>query len=244
VRLARGERSWSAVPRGLLAFLGAALIAHGVWRALGEAPSARARALPQAPRADVVAAASLNETQATALGMALYLQAFDNQPGVSIPYVNLDYANVRQWLALTLALDPLTQYPLMMASQLYGQAPDAVRQRAMCDFVHHAFLARPDARWRWLAHCAIMARHRLQDLPLALAYAQDIEQHAGKASSWARQMRIFLLADMGEVERATVLLGGLLAGNEITDPHEQHFLTERLNALRGAETSTAAPKSR
>jgi hypothetical protein len=49
---------------------------------------------------------------------------------------------------------------------------------------------------------------------------------------------------MGEVERATVLLGGLLAGNEITDPHEQHFLTERLNALRGAETSTAAPKSR
>ena len=241
-------RTWRDVPRGLLAALVLTLLAHGLMRAWEPPPRALAEDLPPPPGAAVLAAVSLNERQASALASALYLQAFDNQPGVSIPYIHLDYTRVMQWLRVALTLDPVTQYPMMMASQLYAQAPDPARQRVMCDFVHREFLVHPDARWRWLAHCAIMARHRLKDMALALAYAEDIARHAGKASSWARQMRIFLLADMGEAERATVLLGGLLAGNEIKDAREQHFLTERLNTLKGAEKSaeksTPAPKSR
>ena len=57
-------------------------------------------------------------------------------------------------------------------------------------------------------------------------------------------MRIFLLQDMGEVERATVLLGGLLAGNEVTDPKELHFLTEQLEKLKSVDKSTGPLKSR
>ena len=55
-------------------------------------------------------------------------------------------------------------------------------------------------------------------MPLALRYAQDITQYARGASDWARQMRIFILEDMGEVESAKILLGGLLASGEVTDP--------------------------
>jgi len=33
-------------------------------------------------------------------------------------------------------------------------------------------------------------------------------------------MRIFILEDMGELESATVLLGGLLASGEVADPRE------------------------
>ena len=73
----------------------------------------------------------------------------------------------------------------------------------------------------------------MKDLPLALRYAEDIARHAGKASGWARQMRIFLLEDMGEAERAAVLLGGLLANKEVSDPQELHFLTEQLEKLKG-----------
>jgi len=151
---------------------------------------------------------------------------------------------VRAWLDTALALDPAAQYPLMMASQLYGQVNDEARRRSMCEFVHRAFMERPDARWRWLAHCAVMARHRLKDMPLALRYAEDIASRAGKASAWARQMRIFLLEDMGEVERATVLLGGLLAGNEITDSKELHFLTGQLERLKNVGKSTSPSKFR
>lgn len=239
------ERALSAVSRGVMGLFAAALLLHGVLRGLEPAPVASAQALPEAPRHIALAALSLGETQVMALFTALYLQSFDNQPGISIPYVQLDYVRVSQWLGQILSLDTTTQYPLMMASQLYGQVPDAGRQRAMCEFVHREFLARPNARWRWLAHCAIMARHRLKDMPLALTYADSIAKHAGAASGWARQMRIFFLEDMGEAERAAVLLGGLLAGNEVTDPKEQHFLTERYQALKkSAENSTPAMKSR
>jgi hypothetical protein len=232
---AEGERRFDTVPRGLLALFVAALLMHAVLRHVEPRPSAVAAALPALPTHSAMLVASLGERQALAQGLMLYLQAFDNQPGVSVPFAALDYARVMAWLAAALRLDDHTQYPLMMASQLYGQVNDADRQRAMCEFVHRVFIEQPDQRWRWLAHCAIMARHRLKDMPLALRYAEDITQRAGQASSWARQMRIFLLADMGEVERAKVLLGGLLAGNEVRDAKEQHFLTEQLLRLQRLE---------
>ena len=113
----------------------------------------------------------------------------------------------------------------------------------MCDFVHRQFERDPDRRWRWLAHCAIMAKHRLSDPPLALAYADAITREARHASNWARQMRIFILEDLGEREAATVLLGGLLASGEVTDPREIHFLTERLKELQGDGKSSPATKN-
>ena len=82
----------------------------------------------------------------------LYLQAFDNQPGISIPFMQLDYPRVAQWLDASLDLDPLTQYPLLMASQLYAQVPDETRTRYMFEFVYRRFLEDPNRRWRWLAH--------------------------------------------------------------------------------------------
>jgi len=41
-----------------------------------------------------------------------------------------------------------------------------------------------------------------------------------------------------------VLLGGLLAGNEISDAKERRFLTERLQTLRSVEKSAKSSKSR
>jgi hypothetical protein len=236
-----GQRPVGAVPRRLWLAFAAALVTHATLRAVEPRPAASARALPAPPASSLLAGAGLGERQALSLWLTLYLQAFDNQPGVSVPFAALDYGRVTAWLAAALALDRNVQYPLMMASQLYGQVNDPARQRAMCEFVHRAFRERPDQRWRWLAHCAIMARHRLNDMPLALHYAEEIALRAGSASGWARQMRIFLLADMGEVERAKVLLGGLLAGGEIRDAKEARFLTERLNELTAAPAPSRRP---
>lgn len=241
--LFESARSYAAVPRWVLALFVSALILHGVLRYAEPRPSAAAAALPAPLAVPALRVLSLGDTQVLSQSLTLYLQAFDNQPGISLPFVTLDYARVSEWLNAALALDPAAQYPMMMASQLYGQVPDAARQRSMCAFVHHHFLRHPDARWRWLAHCAIMARHRLKDMPLALRYAEDITRHAGKASGWARQMRIFLLEDMGEAERAAILLGGLLAGNEVTDPKELHFLSEQLEKLKAARSSKTVEKS-
>lgn len=232
------------MPAATKTILVVALCAQIAWQALAPAPVARASALPFPPETASLRLVSLGEPIALAHSLALYLQAFDNQPGISIPYRELDYAAVEAWLTAALMLDPGGHYPLMMAAHLYSRVPDAAKQRRMLDFVHRAFLRDPDGRWRWLAHAAIVAKHRLKDMPLALRYAEEIALKAGSARGWARQMRIFILEDMGETEAATVLLGGLLASGEVSDPAEIRFLTERLKKLRSVEESSPVSKSR
>jgi hypothetical protein len=91
----------------------------------------------------------------------------------------------------------------------------------------------PDRRWPWLANAALIAKHQLKDLPLARKYAQAIRlQATGQdVPDWAKQMEIFILQDMNELESAKVLIGGLLHSGQITDPNEIRFLQEKLDAL-------------
>jgi hypothetical protein len=238
------ERALRAVPPAVAAFFAITFALQLFLHSLQPAPTARAEALPPAPEIAGLRAASFGEPVASAQMLLLYLQAFDNQPGISIPFRDLDYDRVTAWLDAGLRLDPQSGYALMMASQLYGQVPDANKQRVMCEFVHARFIEAPDQRWRWLAHCAIMAKHRLRDQALALRYATDITNRAGRASGWARQMQIFILEDMGETDSAKVLLGGLLANGEINDPSELHFLTERLQSLQNAGKTSSSSKFR
>lgn len=235
------QRQIGGVPRWVLALLVTAFCAQVTWHALQPPPNARAEALGAPPAPALLRLLALGEPIAAAQLLTLYLQAFDNQPGVSVPFLDLDYARVTAWLGTLLELDPVGQYPLLMASQIYSQVPDAAKQRRMCEFVRGEFDRDPDRRWRWLAHCAIMAKHRLGDTRLALSYAEAIAHGAKHASSWARQMRIFILEDLGELEAAKVLLGGLLASGEVTEPKEVHFLVERLKELEAAGKLSPLP---
>ncbi len=206
-------------------------------RAAVPPPVAHATDLMPAPSFGAARLLSLDEPVGLAGAFALRLQAFDNQPGISIPFAALDYVVLTGWLELMLALDPDARYPLLMASHLYSQVPDPARQRLMLDFVYRAFRHDPQRRWRWLAHAALVARHRLGDLALALEYARALKAHAGPTvPSWASQMAIFLLEDMGELEAAKIELGALLASGTIHDQQEARFLAQRLAELE-AKTS-------
>jgi hypothetical protein len=238
------ERAITTVPRWVLALLAAAFCLQITSQALQPAPAARPEALEMPPSLAALRVLALGEPIALAQLLTLHLQAFDYQPGVSIPFLELDYSRVTAWLETILALDPIGQYPLLLASHVYSQVPDAARQRRMCDFVHEQFAADPNRRWRWLAHCAIVAKHRLDDPRLPLSYAEAIARKASSASGWARQMRIFILEDLGEIEAAAVLLGGLLTSGEVADPREIHFLMQRLERMRNAGKSSQPSENR
>jgi hypothetical protein len=107
----------------------------------------------------------------------------------------------------------------------------------------------PNRRWPALAHAALLAKHRLKDLPLARRYAAAIDRHttARHAPLWARQMEIFILEDMNQLEAARVMLGGLLESGEIDDPAEARFLAQRLKELEArsaveSPTDLSAPR--
>ena len=87
-----------------------------------------------------------------------------------------------------------------------------------------------------------MAKHRLNDPALALEYARAISEHSPGAPAWARQMHIFVLEDMGELEAARILLGGLLTSGTVTDEHERLLLLESLERIKAAENSAGVTK--
>jgi hypothetical protein len=189
--------------------------------------------MPPAPSTGALHALALGDAHALAAAVVLYVQTFDDQPGHGVPFSTLDYLRIVEWLGRALELDPRTHYPLVLAASVYGQVADADRLRTMLAFVHDAFIQDPEGRWRWLAHAALLARHRLHDSLLALRYATDIAAHAPHAPGWTRQMHMLLLEDLGEYERARVLLGALLESGAVRDPAEARFLTGRLQALLG-----------
>jgi hypothetical protein len=227
------ERPISSVPKTAMALLIIALALQITWHRMTPARQPAAENLEQPPTLTTLRIASLAEPVALGKLLMLYVQAFDNQPGIRLPFQKLDYNNLQQWLGRILELDPAAQYPLLAASHLYADVPDEAKKRQMLEFIYRRFFDDPNRRWRSLAHAAFIARHKLKDLPLARKYAHAIRQYATDKSvpSWAQQMEIFLLEDMNELESAKILLGGLLASGQITDPHELKFLDERLNEM-------------
>ena len=218
---------------GLLAL---ALLAQVTFSSLTPRQRPQAADLAAPPSTRVITAASLGDPLAAAKVMNLVLQAHDNQPGISVPFVRLDYLQLQRWLNRILELDPTGPYPLMAASRLYGEVPDRQRQRLMLDFVHEKFHEDPNRRWPALAHAAHVARHGLKDLSLARTYAASLRREAtGPAvPAWVKQMEILLLADMNETEAARVLLGALLESGQVTDPAEARFLTSRMSEMSSA----------
>lgn len=225
-----------AVPRPVLALLALALALQLAWQAAAGPAPARARDLPPAPSAAALRLAALGEPLALSKLTMLYLQAHDEQAGVRIAWRDLDYANLAAWLGRALELDPRGQYPLLAASEVYGAVGDPARTRVMLEFVHASFAGDPDRRWPWLAHAALVARHRLHDLPLARRYARDIRLRATGAGvpPWARELELFVLEDMNELDSARALIGALLRDGLITDPNELRFLSDRLARLERA----------
>jgi hypothetical protein len=227
------DRPLSAVPWPIYLLMAVAVAVQLLFHAAQPRPVARADDLPQAPRVELLRVASLGEPVTFARVLMLWLQAFDYQSGISIRFMDLDPNRLVGWLGRILELDPKSRYPLLAASQMYADIPRADTQRIMSEFILAEFLKAPNQRWMWLGHIAIIAKHRLHDLPLALKYAKALARHATgpNVPTWAKQMSFTILEDMGELEAARLYIGGLLASGQVKTEQEINLLKERLEAL-------------
>jgi hypothetical protein len=232
-----GQRPISFVPKTALALLALGFALQIGWHFCMRTTQIKAEDLPPAPSLSSLNIASFGEQIALAKVLMLYVQSFDGQSGVDVPFRSLNYENLQAWLSRVLELDPPAQYPLFAAGRIYADGVSEAKQRQMFNFIYQQFLIDPDHRWPSLAYATVMTKHRLKDLPLARFYARAIRLNAtGKdVPNWAKQMEIFILQDMNELESAKVLLGGLLDSGQITDPHEAHFLQEKLTEMEQQE---------
>ena len=228
-----GQRPLAAVPRALSAALFAAIALQLAVHAGTPSAGVAAEDLPPPPREEILRLASFGEPAAMARMLMLYLQSFDLGGGNALPYQRLDYHRLVAWLEAILALDPRSQYPLFSAARLYAETPDPQRMRLMLDFVYREYFADPNRRWPWLAQAAILAKHRLGDLPLARRYAAAIPRHTTDPNIplWAKQMEVFILEDMGEIDAERIMIRDLVRSGRVTDPGELLLLKQRLEQL-------------
>ena len=226
------ERSISAVPRSVIFLLVFSLLVQIAWHAQQTKTEVKASDLSTAPSTEILQFFSFGDPLALSRLLMLRLQSFDYQPGISIPFLQLDYDKVVSWLNAIAELDPNSQYPLLAAARIYAKVLDPEKKRMMLEFVHKRFLLNPDVQWPAMAHAVFIAKHRLHDLDLALKYAKDIRIHVKRNDlySWVRQMELFVLEDMGDLESARILLGGFLESGIIENEREFRFLQKRLGA--------------
>lgn len=233
------DRPVRHVPKAVQLLLVLALALQLVWHSRQQTDVAQADDLPAPMSVSAYTLVSLNEPIAMSKLLNLWLQSFDNQPGISLSFHQLDYLRITRWLDTIMALDPEGHYPMLVAARVYGSVTDPARQRIMMDYIYNKFDEDPNRHWRWLAHAAITAKHNLKNMPLALKYARALAEKATgeQVPYWARDMQLILLEDMGEIEAAKVLVGALLESGKITDLYELHFLSEKIRELEEKSTN-------
>ncbi len=238
----RNERPVKDVPAHIIIILIIAFLCQITWSSSKPLSTINIKKLPEPPSQIESQLFGLGDSIAISKIFMLWLQAFDNQPGVSIPFKNLDYGRVINWLERILGLDPRAHYPLLAAGRIYGVVEDEGRKRLMLAFIYEQFAKDPNRRWPSMMHAIYVAKHRLKDYPLALKYAHAVAQEVSvdNIPSWVKQMEIYVLEDMGEIESAKILIGGLLESGAITDDHELQFLQDRLDRLE-RENDTDKP---
>lgn len=210
------------------------LLSNGLWYYTQQGRVAIMRNLPDVPPPHFMQIASMGEPAALARATMLWLQAFDNQAGVSIAFRQLDYARLQGWLDVVSKLDKNTVYPLMAASRIYTSVNDDERLESIMEYVYSHYHENPKKNWPWLAQVAVLAKHRLHDNDLALKYANALADSSRDVEipAWARQIQLVLLDEMGEQEALRILIGGLLVSGQVTDAQEQRFLELMLERMR------------
>lgn len=221
-------------PRWVSLLLAAGLALQIGWAIQRPPLRANAEDLPPPMAVATLRLATLGDPIPVARLLLIWLQGFDNQPGIYVPYRRLDYGRMREWLDQILTLDPRNQYPLYLASRIYAEVPDVPKKQMMIDWVHQRFYEDPGRRWPWLAHVAVITKHQLHDLPQAMIHCNALARLATTPSVpyWVRDMKLYLLRDMGELETAMILAGQLLASGKIGDPDEVRYLTQWIERLQ------------
>lgn len=227
-------RNISFVPRSVIFFLITSLFIQILWHHFFSEMQVTKKELPLASKPSYIELTTLGDAITASKFTMLWLQAFDNQPGISISLQDLNYDRVIDWLDVIIKLDNKTQYPLLAAIRFYAEVQNEKKQRKMIQFVTEKFLDKPNERWASMAHAVYMSKYRIKDINLALETAKLIRHHARAETVpyWAKQMEIFILEDMGELESAMILIGGLLESGELKDSRQRQFLGQRLKDIK------------
>ena len=162
--------------------------------------------------------------------LAIRLQLHDNQVGRHFRYSLIDYDLLVDWLDRLTEISPGTEYPMLLASRVYTATGDQQQLRQVLEFIERRFDDDPQLHWRRLAEASVMAKHKLDDIELALRMARKLARQPASINmpNWARDFEFLLLAELNELESAIAMIQALLQTEAVNDPDERRFLQGKL----------------
>jgi len=166
--------------------------------------------------------------------LAIRLQLHDSQAGRYFSYNRIEYTVLVEWLEQITSINPVSEYPMLLASRVYSQTRDKSRLRLILEFIERNFDHNPQLHWRRLAEASVIAKHQLGDLKLALRMAEKLALQPASTvmPHWARDIRFLLLAELNELESAIAIIEALLQSNAVTDSNEKRFLKDKLSKFQ------------
>lgn len=200
---------------------------------------ARRQVLPQPVPAGAIKRIALGEAAIAAKLMGIWLLTYDSQAAEFMPWEALDFDRLIGWLELIQDLDMLADDVCILASSVFIEVQDQRKALRMLDLVRHQFRKAPQTNWRWMAQATLLAKYRLQDLPLAREFAHELNELGSSIGipAWARDMEIVILQDMGEYDAASRMINTMLDQGTITDAAELAFLRNTLWRLQSRENA-------
>lgn len=162
---------------------------------------------------------------------AITLQNLGNSGGRVTAVKDYDYKKLGQWFWLLNDLDPASNHVPMMAAYYFGATQKPEDVAVVVRYLGAIGQNPVGNKWRWLVHAIFLARHRMDDLPLALdmAYVLSRMQPVGDVlPAWARQMPAFVLAEQGEKQTARKIIEEILMTATGLHPNEVNFMKDYL----------------
>ncbi len=183
--------------------------------------------VPPVPSHKVALAVALGDGQFLYRAATFALQNMGDEGGRVSPLKDYDYQRLGRWFALLDQFDPKSQYLPVLVGYYFGQTPKTEDLRVVIDYLVRVTERDPERNWRWLAHAVYLARHRINDIKLALDLAYRLAAlEAPGLPVWTKQMPAFVLAEVGDNEAARDLMVVILETDQNLTPEEIEFMRD------------------
>lgn len=188
---------------------------------------ARWAGVPPVPSKEGAMMMTLGDAQFSYRFGAITLQNLGNTGGNIVPVKDYDYEKLGKWFWLLNDLDPASNHVPMMAAYYFGATPVVKDLTVVVRYLGHVGQVPVGNKWRWLVQAVFLARHRLNDLDLALDYAYKLSRMNPAGDTlpvWARQMPAFVLSEQGEKESSRKIVEDILLTADDLHPNEVNFM--------------------
>lgn len=178
--------------------------------------------VPPVPSYNTASFTALGDTGFAYRSLGLTLQNLGDTGGRTVGFVDFNYDRLGEWFELGHKLDPHSNFLPFLAAFYYSGNQKKDQLVHVVKYLEKAGLVQEAEKWRWLAQASLIARFKMDDLPLSLNIARKLAAlNYTDMPGWAKAMPAYILNAQGEKKAAyDIMISYLKSGEGRLHPNE------------------------